>query len=109
MYCLSCRAPATLSGNVENFTSKNGRRMQRSMCDKCGKVTTTFSRKAVPSLPSTADAASDDGVKRDSLTESYETSSRGDGYDSLSSSTASAGSKRSSSAKKAKTAAAAQQ
>lgn len=104
MYCLSCRAKATISNAVESFTSRNGRAMQRSMCGKCGRVITTFCRK-VPSLP--ASIAGTGSEKSASLTASYDFSSR-DGYDSASGSRRSSTSSTSSrSAKKAKVAAAA--
>lgn len=58
MYCLSCRAQATLTNLVESFISKNGRRMERSMCGKCGRVITTFCRRPATSLSASYDSVS---------------------------------------------------
>ena len=57
MYCVKCKKH-TETINVQPFTARNGRLMQRGICNVCGKIKTTFVKtgsglfnKAVNNLP----------------------------------------------------------
>lgn len=69
MYCLGCRQEAEINDEsvVEEFVSRNGRRMKRATCGRCGKVATCFERRQ-------AAAEAEEAVKGTKSTESDEIS-----------------------------------